>query len=1038
MSKKLVLVALVLAFCLTGVAQAAKIILISDSDEPGGGDYHDDSLVAFLENLGHTVDTSGMNDMYRDGQDPFNDPVKSAALEDADLVIVSRRTDSGSYDDNRTNWNTLETPLLLMSAYLTRGGGDNRWNWTPGGSGDAGLDVTDIEIEPDQEGHPFLTGLTGPIAAFDWSTSPGGQCPKGVYLPNDDFVEGAVLIGRFDGRPMLADIPAGTTFANGDVTGERRAFLGHWGYDTDVDGPDGTYSEFEHYITDDYKALLTNIINDMLGILDPEAARNPKPDNGTTVDMAKATPLSWAAGETAARHDVYFGTDFEDVNNADTSDTTGIYRDRQNLVIFTPAEALKFGGTYYWRIDEVEADGTTIHTGNIWSFSILDYILVDDFEDYNTADNQIWYAWHDGLGYGEPAVPPYFAGNGTGAAVGDETTNSFAEETIVHSGSQSMPYWYNNNKQGYMKYSEATKTLTGGRDWTEQGVKALSLWFRGYPAYLGGFTEAPAGTYTMSAEGADIWGASDQFHFAWQELSGSGTIVAKVESVENTNDWAKAGIMIRDSLDPDSVFAMVAVTPGSGVWFGRRTAAGNASDAQADITAPQWVKIERSIGGLVRASYSADGSTWTPLGSPVPVIMNTPMYIGLALTSHSSGVACEAVFSNVTSNGTGQWVNQDIGLTSNEAEPMYVVISNKNGTTGIVYHEDPNATLMDTWTEWNIDLKDFQDQGVDLSDVNSITVGIGDKNNLQPGGSGKMYFDDIGLYKPRYVPDKVTPFKSDFTGDGVVDFDDLEIMVNDWLDGDYTVYAETPQPAIAWWKFDNNANDSIGGHHGQLYGNPTYVAGMVGSGAIELDGTGDYVSCPNDAAFEITEQITVAAWIKVAVFDKTWQAIVTKGDDSWRLHRWGDNNSLSWNCNGVTGGSLRAHSTDIGIGDGQWHHVAGIYDSSKMYLYVDGMLDNSQDASGSIDVGVYPVMIGGNAQQTSREWNGLIDDVRIYDYALSLSEILDLVGQSELYVPLTSPANISDEEPANSKKVNFRDFAILADEWLQQSIWPEW
>jgi hypothetical protein len=116
--------------------------------------------------------------------------------------------------------------------------------------------------------------------------------------------------------------------------------------------------------------------------------------------------------------------------------------------------------------------------------------------------------------------------------------------------------------------------------------------------------------------------------------------------------------------------------------------------------------LERSIGGLVRAYYSTDGTNWTPLGTPEPVIMDAPMYIGLALTSHSPGVACEAKFSNVTSNGTGQWASQDIGLLSNQAQPMYVAVSSQNGTSGKVYHEDANATLISAWTEWNIDLKD--------------------------------------------------------------------------------------------------------------------------------------------------------------------------------------------------------------------------------------------------------------------------------------------------------------------------------------------
>jgi len=130
---------------------------------------------------------------------------------------------------------------------------------------------------------------------------------------------------------------------------------------------------------------------------------------------------------------------------------------------------------------------------------------------------------------------------------------------------------------------------------------------------------------------------------------------------------------------------------------------------------------------------------------PETVTMNTPMYIGLALTSHNSGVVCEAKFSNVSFPGTTvgqQWTNQDIGITSNDVEPMYVVL---NGSA-VVTHDNPDASQVEAWTEWTIDLQVFADQGVDLTNVNTIALGLGDKTNPQAGGSGTMYFDDIRLY----------------------------------------------------------------------------------------------------------------------------------------------------------------------------------------------------------------------------------------------------------------------------------------------------
>ena len=784
---------------------------------------------------------------------------------------------------------------------------------------------------------------------------------------------------------------------------------------------------------------------------DPYKARAITPVPGTTVTLAAATPLGWKAGENAVRHDVYFGTNERDVNDADTTDTTNIYRGRQNITIYTPTEALELGKTYYWRIDEVEADGITIHKGDVWSITTLDYILIDNFEDYDSGDNQIWYVWHDGLGYGELNVPPFFAGNGTGAAVGDETTSSFTEETIVHSGRQSMPYFYNNNKQGFLNYSEATKTLTKARDWTEEGVKALSLWFRGYPPYLGSFTEAPAGTFTMTAEGADIEGASDQFHFAWQSLPSAGSIVVKVLSVQDTDPWAKAGVMIRDTLDPDSAYAMVAVTAGNGIWFGRRTAAGaaTASDSQAGLTAPYWLKMERSSGGLMRAYYSADGTSWTQLGSSVAINMNIPMYIGFAVTSHNPGVACEAKFSNVTSNGVGPWTDRDIGLTSNQAAPMYVKIASNNGTAGTVYNDDPNATLISTWTEWNIDLKDFANQGVNLTDVNSITIGIGDASSSLPGGSGKMYIDDIRLYKPRYLPDKVEPLLADFNNDGTIDIKDLQIMFNDWLQSDYTVSATTPQPPVSWWKFDNNASDSTGTNPGTIRGNPTYTMGNSGQ-AINLSGD-DYIDLSNPPSLDFgTGDWTISAWIKTTqagTEDENKGTIYANGGDQT------DGIRYTLATNEVTSGMITLTTDDnitkvqatgnTVVNDNVWHHVAGIRNGTQLLVYVDGALDGTgtlpagYDLSGTTQHNAYIGVITDNRDGTLiKYFTGLIDDVQIYNYALSDTDILSVAGLTEMYHPVTSPANISNDEPANSRSVNFRDFAVLADEWLQQLVWP--
>jgi len=323
-----------------------------------------------------------------------------------------------------------------------------------------------------------------------------------------------------------------------------------------------------------------------------------------------------------------------------------------------------------------------------------------------------------------------------------------------------MPVNYDNNKQGFAKYSQVEFTLTDQRDWTEQGVANLSLWFRGYPAATGSFAEGPVGTFTVKGSGTDIWDIGpaageyhDEFHFAYKTLAGSGSIVAKIVSVDNTNAWAKAGVMIRETLNADSKHAMMVVSSSSGVSFQRRPETGGASaaDTTAGIVSPYWVKIERSISGTFSAYSSADGSTWQKLGASEPIQMGTNVYIGLAVTAHSAGAVCQGVFTNVTTTGTvgAQWASQDIGIASNDAEPLYVAVSNSTGNPAVVVHDDPAAAQIDTWTQWVIPLQTLADQGVTLTNVDSIAIGLGTRGNTTiPGGSGKIFIDDIRLNKP--------------------------------------------------------------------------------------------------------------------------------------------------------------------------------------------------------------------------------------------------------------------------------------------------
>ena len=485
--------------------------------------------------------------------------------------------------------------------------------------------------------------------------------------------------------------------------------------------------------------------------IDPLLAWTPSPASGATPDIDSATPLTWSAGDSASSHEVYFGTDKDAVEAADTSETTGVHRGSQNGTSFTPAEGVEWGGgPYYWRIDENNADGT-VTKGRLWSFMVADFILADDFESYtdnDAANEALWQHWIDGFG-----VP-------TNGAQAGYLVPPYAEQTIVNGGSQSMPLLYENTAG--VRNSEVERTLTVPRDWTKHGIGALSLWFRGYPPSVGSFTEGPLGTFTVTAAGADIWGTSDQFHFAYKTLTGPGTIIARVDSVTNAHAWAKAGVMIRETLDPGSAHAFAVVSAESGVASQGRTDTGTSSfgTTEAGVSAPHWVRLERDVAGNFTVSHSTNGSSWVPVENAVPtnIPMTSDVYIGLALTSHNTSEMCEAMFSNVSTTGTvgPQWMHRDIGILGNNAEPFYVALSNTNGTKVVVANDDANAAVTDVWTEWLIDLSatgGFADQGVNLADVNTIAIGLGATGNATAsGGSGTMFIDDIRLLRPAPEP----------------------------------------------------------------------------------------------------------------------------------------------------------------------------------------------------------------------------------------------------------------------------------------------
>jgi len=477
------------------------------------------------------------------------------------------------------------------------------------------------------------------------------------------------------------------------------------------------------------------------------AVGNPNPADGA-VDITQTPTLTWTPAIPAASHEIYLGDNEEAVRNATKASPEFKATQALGDESYEP-DKLAWNTTYYWRIDEVNnTNPDSPWVGRIWSFTTADFMIIDDFEGYtndDTAGGAIWQHWIDGFGVAD-----------NGAQVG-YFLPPYAEQTIVYGGLQSMPLLYDNTAG--VTNSEATLMLSKARDWTEEGVAELSLWFQGLSGSTGSFVEGPAGTYTLTGSGTDIWDVGtagdyhDEFHFAYKTLTGAGSITARVESVQNTNGWAKAGVMIRQTLEGGSKHAFACITPSNGVASQGRLDTGGASFNynESGFAAPHWVKLERDMAGNFTVFHSANGTAWQAVAGATPqnTQMGSNVYIGLALTSHDAALTCEAVFSDVTTTGnvSGQWANQDIGIVSNAAEPLYVAVSNASGTPAVVANDDPAAAQIDEWTQWIIQLQDFADQGIDLANMDKIAIGLGSKGGASAGGSGTIYIDDIRLYR---------------------------------------------------------------------------------------------------------------------------------------------------------------------------------------------------------------------------------------------------------------------------------------------------
>jgi hypothetical protein len=334
-----------------------------------------------------------------------------------------------------------------------------------------------------------------------------------------------------------------------------------------------------------------------------------------------------------------------------------------------------------------------------------------------------------------------------------------------------------------------------------------------------------------------------------------------------------------------------------------------------------------------------------------------------------------------------------------------------------------------------------------------------------------VYFEDIRLYETRCVLSERDPDFAlvDFapvgyltSGDCKVDNQELTILVDDWLAEDDVVATQNPGEAnlVAYYPLDegdgNNAEDVVGDHNGTLAGDVSWITpGLIGNSAIHVPFTsGSRVDINtwnpvgNWAPDTNTGDLTLAVWARWAGPTGLPQGLISKRDLVWDVNglmfgfeitdwpAYQTNMLALRGSNDVTSGNVTMHQYL-----GRWTHFAATVDVNVATLYING----GEVASGTFTFGPNTVAsmaigntTGKNGDAQTQTFNGDLDEVRIYNRALTAAEVAYLAdttpGDDELHIPVPSAAEVYQEEPEGQRRVNFKDFAMVANKWLEEEM----
>ncbi|MHC4532525.1 MAG: hypothetical protein ACYS6K_01095 [Planctomycetota bacterium] len=721
MSKKLICLVLVLAFCMASSVQAANIIWVAGThDDNGDGAPDDQGWVDLLEAQGYTVD-------FQRGIWEDLDDDKITALNAADLVIISRCSNSSAYTDGDeiAQWNSVTTPIIQSSTHLIR---SSRWLW---------FDTTtlptlsDVVVDISVPSHPIFAGVSSPVQITDGVVGPSSFADitsvgagNGTLLANVTGGEVAWIVEWEEGVEYYP--------GSGQIAGGPRMFFAAGTQEG------GDIGRGEYNLTPEGEKVFLNAVRYMIGGSKLVKAGNPVPPNGSIYEDTWVN-LSWRPGESAASHDVYLSDNFNDVNNG--TEGTFLGNQLETFIVagfpgFAYPEGLIPGTTYYWRIDEVnDTEPNSPWKGDVWSFSIPPKtayapVPADTAESIDLNTNLSWTA-----GFGAKLHTVYFGDNFDD--VNDATVGLPQGTATFNPGPLELAktyYWRVDEFDGFGTHKGNVWSLTtqGAVGSPDPAKGAVDV------------TQAPVLTWVSGvfADTHDIYFGTDA---ASLEFKGSGNLGS--ESFEPGQlDWNTTYYWRVDEANNTN-----ADSPWTGPLWSFTTANFLIID---DMEA--YNDIEEGVEGSNRI-YNAwvDGYDDPTNGSQsghldVPFYEETIVHGGSQSMPlyYDNAVGKSEVTLTLTSNR--DWTVNGInrltiwfrGNAINAAEPMYVAL---NGSA-VVTHDNPDAAQRPSWTAWNIDLQAFADQGVNLANVNTITLGFGDRNNPVAGGSGMVFFDDIRLY----------------------------------------------------------------------------------------------------------------------------------------------------------------------------------------------------------------------------------------------------------------------------------------------------